>query len=127
MFRPALAATVALLCPFSALFAQQPADPPTFEQQVRPLLKTYCFSCHGEGDELSGGLDLRLRRLIVAGGESGPAVKPGERDKSLLYQRIAKGKMPPGERKRLTPQEVELIGRWIATGAKASDPEPEKP
>ena len=125
MSRPGWALFSLLLCPFSGLFAQQPADPPTFEQQVRPLLKTYCFSCHGEGDELAGGLDLRLRRLMVAGGDSGPAIKPGERDKSLLYQRIAKAKMPPGERKKLTPQEVDLIGRWIATGAKTAAPEPE--
>ena len=127
MIRPALAAIVGLLCPFSGLFAQPPAEAPTFEQQVRPLLKTYCLSCHGEGDELSGGLDLRLRRLIVAGGDSGPAIKPGERDKSLLYQRIAKGKMPPAERKKLTQQEVDLIGRWIATGAKTAAPESQSP
>src|SRR5437764_8487632 len=45
--------------------------PATFEAHVRPLLRAYCFDCHGEGEKLRGGLDLRLRRLIVKGGENG--------------------------------------------------------
>ncbi len=97
----------------------------SYETQVRPILKANCFECHGEGEKLKGGLDLRLRRLMVAGGKSGPAIEPGKRDESLLYERIRKGEMPPGM-KKLTAEEVALIGRWIAAGAKAAGPEPEK-
>src|SRR6185369_2292637 len=62
----------------------------TFEQHIRPILKAHCFDCHGEGEKLKGGLDLRLRRLIVTGGESGPAIVPGNPDKSLLVDLITK-------------------------------------
>jgi mono/diheme cytochrome c family protein len=97
----------------------------TFEQQVRPIFRAYCFECHGEGKKLRGGLDLRLRRLLVAGGDTGPAVQPGRRDASLLYQKVSHGEMPPGK-KKLTPDQVALIGRWIAEGAPTRGPEPER-
>src|SRR5262249_25864922 len=96
----------------------------TFEKHVRPILKAYCFECHGEGDKLKADLDLRLRRLIVKGGESGPAVQPGAVDASLLFTLIKRGKMPP-TKKKLSKDEVALISRWIAGGAKTAAPEPE--
>ena len=99
--------------------------PVTFEEQVRPILKAHCFRCHGGEDEPKAGLDLRLRRLAVGGGESGPAIAPGNRGESLLYQRVSSGEMPPTERK-LSPAEVELVGAWIDSGAKTFGPEPEK-
>src|SRR5262245_45945927 len=81
------------------------AEELTYEQHVRPILKAHCFDCHGEGEKLKGKLDLRLRRLIVQGGRSGPALVPGKRDDSPLYQRVAAGEMPPGKTK-LSPAEV---------------------
>ena len=57
----------------------------TFEQHVRPIFKAHCFRCHGGEEETKGGLDLRLRRLMVGGGDSGPAIVPGKHDESLLY------------------------------------------
>src|SRR5678816_3307323 len=59
----------------------------TFEKQIRPILKANCIDCHGEGEKLKGDLDLRLRRLMVKGGESGAAIEPGKPEKSLLYQK----------------------------------------
>jgi mono/diheme cytochrome c family protein len=105
--------------------AGQAGTAPTFEQDVRPLFKVYCFDCHGEGDKLKGGLDLRLRRLAVKGGKSGPALVAGHRDGSLLYQRVRHGEMPPGK-KKLSADEVALIGSWIAAGAKVARPEPDQ-
>src|SRR4051812_49973776 len=96
----------------------------TFEKDIRPILKAHCFDCHGEGEKLRGGLDLRLRRLIVKGGENGPAVVAGKPQESLLYQRVRAGEMPPGK-KKLSPDEVERIARWIREGATAERPEPE--
>ena len=102
---------------------QASAKPPSFESDVRPLFKVYCLECHGEGDKLRGGLDLRLRRLAVQGGDSGPAVVPGKPADSLLYRHVRSGKMPPGK-KKLSPAEVDLIGRWMAAGARVERPEP---
>ncbi|WP_397569138.1 DUF1553 domain-containing protein [Schlesneria sp. T3-172] len=97
-----------------------------FEPHIRPILKSFCFHCHGEEETVEGKLDLRLARLMVSGGEGGPAIVPGNADKSLLLERIRSGEMPPGE-KKLTPEQVNLITRWVAGGAKTARPEPEKP
>ena len=97
----------------------------TFEEQIRPILKANCFRCHGGEGEPKAGLDLRLRRLAADGGDSGPAIAPGKRGESLLYERVSRGEMPPTELK-LSAAEVELIGAWIDGGAKTLGPEPEK-
>jgi mono/diheme cytochrome c family protein len=95
----------------------------TFEADVRPILKAYCFQCHGEGEKLKGDLDVRLRRTIVAGGESGTAIVPGDAEESLLYQQVRDGEMPKGK-KKLTAAEIDVIEQWIAGGAKTAHPEP---
>ncbi len=95
----------------------------TFESDVRPLLKTHCFQCHGEEDELGGGLDLRLRRFMATGGDSGASITPGDRSESYLYQRIVDGEMPPGD-KVLSDEDRETIGLWIDAGAPTVRPEP---
>lgn len=96
-----------------------------YEREVRPVLKAYCFECHGEDKRPKGGLDLRLRRLMVEGGNDGPAIVPGESAKSLLVKRIQAGEMPPGKHK-LSPQEIDLLAKWIDQGAKTLRPEPKE-
>ena len=118
-----ICAAIGIAAPALAQKRSRPESGLTYERDVRPILKANCFACHGEGEKLKAGLDLRLRRLIVQGGQSGSAIVPGQRDKSLLYQRIRKQEMPPGERK-LTGDEVALIGRWIAEGARTAQSEP---
>ena len=107
----------------SPLAAEEPAA--HFETQVRRILKAHCWHCHGEEPELSGGLDARLVRLMLKGGDSGPAVIPGDHAASLLYQKVAAGDMPPGE-KKLSAEERELLARWIDAGATTRLPEPER-
>ncbi len=102
--------------------------PLTYEKHVRPLLKTHCFQCHGEDSRrVKGKLDLRLRRTMVEGGKSGPAVLPGKAAGSLLFQRVRDGEMPPDDKKKLSRDEVELIGKWIDAGAPTARPEPDRP
>jgi len=102
-----------------------PATAPVivFERQIRPILKAHCFHCHGEGDK--GKLDLRLQRLMVKGGDSGPAIEPGKKEASFLFERISKGEMPPGD-KKLSAEEIKLIGDWIDSGAPTARPESEE-
>jgi mono/diheme cytochrome c family protein len=104
--------------------AREPDTTPTFEKDIRPILRAHCFDCHGAADKKEGGLDLRLVRSQLAGGESGPAISPNHPEASLLLARIRAGEMPPGDTK-VTPQEIETIERWIAAGAKTERPEPE--
>src|ERR1044072_2182238 len=92
---------------------------PTFEKDIRPILKAHCFDCHGEGDKLRGGLDLRLRRLMLKGGDEGPVIVPGKPEKSLLFKMVESGEMPKRD-KKLTREEVHLLKQWIASGAKTA-------
>ena len=57
----------------------------TFEADIRPILKAHCFHCHGEDGSAKGGLDVRLQKLLIKGGKHGPAIAPGQAEKSLLF------------------------------------------
>ena len=98
-------------------------DKTVFEKHIRPILKAHCFHCHGEDGTKESGLDLRLQRFLIRGGESGAAIEPGKPSESYLLERIRSGEMPPGD-KKLSEDDVDLIERWIATGAKTARPEP---
>jgi hypothetical protein len=107
--------------------ARQEPDAPTFERDVRPILKAWCFRCHGDTPKPKGGLDLRLVRTALRGGKKGrPAIVPGDRNKSPLYTLVLSGEMPETDDK---PGKVEIdtIGRWIDAGARTARPEPETP
>ena len=99
------------------------ATGPVFEKDVRPILKAHCFDCHGEGDKLKGGVDLRLRRLMLEGGDNGPVLAPGKPERSLLFKMVQSGEMPKRD-KKLSTEQVAIIKQWIASGAKTSRPEP---
>lgn len=115
------------LCQFVIAAEKAPAGAVIFETHVRPILKANCFHCHGEGEKLKSGLDLRLRRLMVQGGETGPAIVPGKPAESLLLTYLREGEMPPAEiEKRVTASEIAIIERWIASGANTAGAEPEE-
>lgn len=101
------------------------AAPVMFEKDVRPILKTHCFQCHGEDGETKGGLDVRLARFILKGGKDGPVVVPGKVAESHLIDLIKKGDMPKGKTK-LKEQDIATLEAWVAQGAKTARPEPEK-
>lgn len=96
----------------------------SFETDVRPILKAHCFHCHGEQGETEGDLDLRLRRFILSGGESGPAMVLNNSADSLLIQRIEAGEMPP-EDKPLSAADLETLKAWIQGGAPTLRDEPD--
>src|SRR5690348_3629579 len=86
----------------------RPSDgPPTeqqlifFESQVRPILETACFKCHGGEAKIKGGLRLTSRAAILKGGDTGPAVSLDDPAKSLLLKAISYKdddlQMPPKE------------------------------
>ena len=94
----------------------QMSDADFFENRVRPILANNCYSCHG--DITSGGLKLDTREAILKGGEHGPAVVPGNPDKSLIIAAVHQStslKMPKGG--KLTPQEVADLSQWVKQGA----------
>jgi hypothetical protein len=95
------------------------ARPPQLERDVMPLLQARCLRCHGE-KKPKAGLDLRSKTGMLAGGESGPALVPGAADKSLLFEMVHKGEMPPRKKDRLSDEQVALIKAWINGGAPAA-------
>src|SRR5438105_5962676 len=92
--------------------------PAFFETDVQPLLKAKCLRCHGDKAR-KGDLDLRTHASVLKGGESGPVVVPGHPEKSLLYEKVRSGVMPPGKKNPLSEAELALIRRWIHAGARA--------
>ncbi len=99
------------------------ADQPehsSFDENVAPLLARRCLSCH-DATSKKGGLDLTNASSSLAGGESGPAVLPGDADKSPLWQRVSADEMPPNE--PLPAEEKVILQKWIANGARwGTDP-----
>ena len=95
----------------------------TFEGDIRPLFRTYCFDCHGATEKLSGELDLRLVHFMEKGGDSGPAIVKGDAAGSYLLQRVKEGEMPPGEH-RVPEDKIAILQQWIQEGAKTVRPEP---
>ena len=111
-----------------AVDRSQNQRPLTFERDIRPIFKTHCFHCHGEAERREGGLDVRLRRLLVTGGESGAALAPGKPAESYLLERLASGDMPPEEAsQRPTEDDIAVVRQWILQGAPTLRDEPESP
>lgn len=100
-------------------------EEPTFERNIRPILRQFCFDCHGATDTREGNLDLRLVRFMTQGGDSGPALEIGRADGSLLVKRVLDGEMPPGE-SHLPAVHMEVLKKWIDAGAKTERPEPDE-
>jgi uncharacterized membrane protein len=91
-----------------------------FEDVIQPILENKCIGCH-KGSKQKGELRLDGVEHILKGGESGPAVVPGDVEKSLLAHHILlpleeEGHMPPKSKTQLTEEETELIISWIASG-----------
>ena len=87
-----------------------------FETQIAPLLARHCQQCHG-GEKPKSGLSVTSLAALLQGGESGPAVVPGQANKSLLVDMIADGSMPPEDQPKLSGDQIALVRRWIDAGA----------
>jgi cytochrome c553 len=90
-----------------------------FEKQVRPLLVARCFECHSaQAEKLKGGLRLDSRAAALKGGDTGPAVLPGNAKESLLVDAINYGEiyqMPP--KSKLPAAEIAVLTKWVEMGA----------
>lgn len=86
-----------------------------FEKEVRPILVNRCYECHGpEADEGAGGLRMASRKDLLAGGDSGPAMEPGDTSRTLLIEAIRYGErlqMPPDQKMPL--EEIATLMRWV--------------
>jgi mono/diheme cytochrome c family protein len=113
---------LASLLAFPALAAGSAASHDFFENKIRPLLIEHCLKCHDGAatDKPKGGLALDTRAGWEKGGEHGPAIVPGQPDKSLLIRSIRytdKDLQMPPKGKQLTAQQIALFEEWVRLGA----------
>jgi hypothetical protein len=87
-------------------------------QQVQAILRDNCEHCHNE-DKAKGGLLMTSYEAILAGGEHGSAVIPGESKSSRLMQMVQGTATPrmPYKEDPLSRSDIELIRAWIDEGA----------
>lgn len=94
----------------------------TFTTQIEPILKHYCYQCHGESKQ-QGGLNLSKQDMALAGGDSGvAAIAPGlalnsEAIRRLFMVRENKKAMPPDGKPRPKAEELVALMDWIENGA----------
>ena len=101
------------------LFAQSPdaASPDFFETKIRPILADNCYSCHT--DSQLGNLRLDSAQAMLKGGSRGPAITPGDPDKSLLITAVRQTdpglQMPLGG--KLKDTQIADLTAWVKAGA----------
>jgi hypothetical protein len=89
-----------------------------FETKIRPVLIEHCYRCHATSEQsVRGGLSVENREALLAGGESGPAIVPGDLDNSSLWHAInyRDNRMPP--KGKLAPNIIADFKTWIEMGA----------
>lgn len=89
-----------------------------YVRDVKPILMSRCFGCHGP-KQAQSGLRLDLRQNALRGGDYGVVIVPGHAAESKLIQRLigssAGLQMPPtGE---MPAGEIETLRAWIDQGA----------
>ena len=124
------ASTLRLACAVAVVFVSVSgaiAAEPTkaqldfFESKIRPVLANHCYKCHSTtGEKVKGGLLLDSREALLKGGDSGPAIVPGNPEKSLLIKAVRytdqELQMPPkGE--KLSDQQIADLTAWVRMGA----------
>src|SRR3954453_10287042 len=98
------------------LFSARAADNDFFESKIQPVLVEYCYKCHSaQSEKLKGGLHLDTRDGLLKGGDTGPAIVPGDPNKSLLIRALQYKdetlQMPP--KKRLPDEIVNDFVAWV--------------
>ncbi len=87
----------------------------TFMAQIKPVFQEKCWRCHGD-DNKKGDYSLNSAETAMK------AIKAGDPDGSDLFKRVKRADeddaMPPKAGEKLTDAEVELVRKWIASGAK---------
>jgi Protein of unknown function (DUF1553)/Protein of unknown function (DUF1549)/Planctomycete cytochrome C len=120
-FVSALALATAMLFPYSpARVAGDPQQEEFFEKKIRPVLVEKCYLCHSASSKPPmGGFRLDARETLLKGGDRGPAIVPGDPEKSLLIQAISYRhldlKMPPNG--KLPDEQIADLIDWVKMGA----------
>ncbi|HEY3897721.1 MAG TPA: DUF1553 domain-containing protein [Chthoniobacter sp.] len=99
------------------------AEKVDFNYDIRPLISSKCYHCHGPDEKArKAKLRLDMRDDAIKEHESGQTIVPGNADKSELIHRVTSTDRdevmpPPKEEHTLTAQEIDVLRRWINEGA----------
>jgi cytochrome c553 len=97
-----------------------------FDEKVRPVLVENCYRCHTS--EAKGGLRMDSHDALLQGGDSGPAVVPGDPNRSLLIAAILqKGDLIMPPKHKLSDSEIATLTQWVKAGAIYDPAEASKP
>jgi uncharacterized membrane protein len=121
MKRPVVASVsiVALFIVFSSCVEKKVS----FSQEVFPLLKKRCASCHYRGNEFNQSqLVMDNYASLMQGGVHGSPIVPGHADSSLIIKKLGSNppfgkQMPLMSKERLSDEEISMIAKWIDQGA----------
>ena len=112
------------ILPFVCLSVTLCAKDVDFGREVLPVLSDACFHCHGP-DENARKAKLRLdtREGVFRTKDGVTVVKPGNLEDSELVTRITstdpdEQMPPPKANRKLKPEEVDVLKRWVSEGAK---------
>jgi len=95
------------------------ANPPEFKRDVIPIFEEYCLGCHASGMRM-GSFECDTYEGVMRGATHGAVVVPGSAAESRLYLTLI-GKITPAmpmNNRSLTKAELDVIRRWIDSGAK---------
>lgn len=119
-----LATGLTLSAPIGFAAESETGEPVDFLRDVRPILSTHCFKCHGpDAKTRKGGLRLDLRDEAMKPAKSDArAIVPERPSESSLIARITsldpdEVMPPPSTKNPLTAAQQATLRRWIAQGA----------
>jgi len=92
-----------------------PAGEVSFAADVLPVFEQNCTRCHGSARQ-SGGLRLDSFAELMAGGNDGAAVLPGDAASSMLVEMVTSGEMPRSA-SPLPDEQIQTIIQWVDAGA----------
>ena len=124
MNTPRLLAWLAVFCmPLSPALADEKLDAAGvdfFEKKIRPVLVAHCYKCHSaDAKSIKGGLLLDSKAGILAGGDTGPALEPGNVEDSLIIGSLRYAddayQMPPSG--KLSDEIIADFEKWVEMGA----------
>ncbi len=99
------------------------SKPEFYTARVQPILEKNCGSCH-LGMNHRGGFNMSTRASLLKGGHDGPAIVPGDPDKSLLVRLMRHEgpandpmPMPPPPRPKTSDDDIATVTAWVKAGA----------
>lgn len=112
-------ATTCLTASLASVRAEEaPAPKVTYDDQVLPIFREHCLTCHSQ-DTAKSDLALDNYGATMRGGASGEVIIAGDPDSSRLWNLVTHAEAPemPPEQDKLPDAKLEVLKAWILGGA----------